>query len=490
MKDLRPWLTTIIILLLAGLPLAHATDEIAVARHQGTFNGVPLAYTSRVEHNRVSDGRSADGKDGLAADVVSIAYMADVADASKRPVIFVFNGGPISPSIYLHLGAFGPKRVAFPDDVSADPDSFALVDNPYTVLDVADVVLFDPTGTGYSRVANGTAADAYFSVEADARQLVQMIEAWSRRHGRLDSPKYLLGESYGTLRAARAARLMTERAQPLRVDGVFLLGQALNIIEMAQRPGNVTSYVVSLTTLASMGWYHGKVEPNGRRFEDFIGEARQFAEGDYLSALFQGGNLPEAARQRIAARLEALTGLPAAVHLAHDLKVTKDQYRVELLRDRNLVLGGYDARYAGTPDTPGQLIDASMVPWRRIGEIFNGYARDTLRVPAGWDYVTSSPVSNGLEGWEWGTGKSPFADWPYMRDLNIAMERQPGLEVIVAAGYYDTATTIGASEYAIAQSGWPRDRVRMLYYQGGHMPYTIESSLKTFTDDVRAWVAR
>ncbi|MHC9086310.1 S10 family peptidase [Luteimonas sp. RIT-PG2_3] len=488
MKDLRTWLAAMI-LLLAGLPSAHASDEIAVARHQGTFNGVALAYTSRVEHNRISDGKTADGKDGPSADVVSIAYMADVVDAAQRPVIFVFNGGPISPSIYLHMGAFGPKRVAFPDDLAADPETFALVDNPYTVLDVADVVLFDPTGTGYSRVADGTAPNAYFSVEADARQLVQMIETWSRRHGRLDSPKYLLGESYGTLRAARAARLMSERVQPLRVDGVFLLGQALNIIEMAQRPGNVTSYVVSLTTLASLGWYHGKVEPRSRRFEDFLDEVRQFAEGDYLTALFQGGNLPDAEKQRIAARLEALTGLPAQVHLAHDLKVTKDQYRVELLRGQGLVLGGYDARYVGTPEAPGQLVDASMAPWRRISDTFDAYARDVLRVPAGLAYVTQSPVDS-LEGWDWAPGKSPFADWPYMRDLGIAMDRQPGLSVVVAAGYYDTATTIGASEYAIAQSGWPRDRVRMLYYQGGHMPYTIESSLKQFTDDLRAWMRR
>lgn len=449
--------------------------------HVGRFGGVPVRYAATVEPFAVSDGER-----GPAAELVAISYVAVDASAS-RPVIFVFNGGPISPSMYLHMGAFGPKRIAFPDDLAADPATFPLVDNPYTVLDVADLVFFDPAGTGYSRLAQGAAPGAYFSVEADARQLVQLIDAWSRRHGRRESPKYLFGESYGTLRAAEAARQMSQRG--MRVDGVFLMGQALNIIEMAQRPGNVVSYAVSLPTLSALGWYHGKVSREGRTFEQLMAQSREFARNDYLRALFQGGDLPAAERARVAERLQELTGLSAHTFEARQLRVSKDRYRAELLKDRNLVLGAYDGRYVATPKKPDDVPDASLEPLSAIIAGFRRYARETLRVPQTLEYRTESPVTGGLEGWNWGKSKSPFGDWPYMEAVRETMAHDPGFRVVVAAGYHDTATTVGASEYAVAQSGWPRERVSLRYYPGGHMAYTIEASLEQMMEDVRALVA-
>lgn len=485
---------TCIFLLVLAMPVwaGSTSSEIqnavsaphSVTEHRGIFNGKRVSYTANVESYRVSDGGN-----GPAADLVAISYLAKGVKERSRPVLFVFNGGPISPSIYLHMAAFGPRRVAFPDDLSADPATFQLVDNRYTVLDVADIVFFDPAGTGYSRVAAGVKPDAYFSIDADARQLVQLIQAWSDRHGRTASPKYLFGESYGTLRAATAAQQLSQSQPALRLDGVFLMGQALNIIEMAQRPGNVTSYVVSLPTLSALGWYHGKVSHKGRTFDQLMAQSRSFAQDEYLPALFKGSDLPTQERARIAASLEDLTGLPASVFEARNLRVSKDTYRVELFKDRNFVLGAYDGRYVATPKKKDDVPDGSLTPLPAIFDGFHRYVRDELHVQTPLEYRIDSPVTSGLEGWDWGKSKSPFGDWPYMEAIRQVMERDPKFRVMMAAGYHDTATTIGASEYAVAQSGWPRDRVTMRYYQGGHMAYTIEASLKQMMDDVRTFVA-
>src|SRR4051812_29814409 len=187
--------------LFAGAPATAEPNLPVITHHSGVFHGKRLAYTAAVEPVVVADET---GKP--AARVVAISYVASgVTDVSKRPVLFAFNGGPISPSDVLHMGMLGPKRVAIPDDVNADPASYRLVDNPYMPLDAADIVLFDPASTGFSRVLPGVDPKQYFSVTTDGQQIAQFIAEWSREHGRLDSPKYVLGESYGTMRAAAVA---------------------------------------------------------------------------------------------------------------------------------------------------------------------------------------------------------------------------------------------------------------------------------------------
>ncbi len=463
---------------------AHAEEatfklQMSATHLQGIFNGQTVDYTAVVEETTITDG-----DEGPAARIITISYLRDsVGDASLRPVIFIFNGGPIVPSLYLHMAAFGPKRVAFPEDLDADPATFQLVDNSYTVLDAADLVFFDPAGTGFSRVSEGTSPDAYFSVEADARQLTQFVEAWSRSHSRLDSPKYLFGESYGTLRAAVAAEQLTHLDPPVRLDGVFLMGQALNIVETSSRPGNIIGYVVSLPTLAALGWYHSRVDRGDRTFEQFLEEVRLFARTEYLTALFQGNTLPPTKRDRIAHRLAGFTGLPVELYIKNNLRIRKIPFRSALLKDKNEVLGYYDGRYKAAAVKKGDTPDASRQINSAVQSAFKKYAQDYLGLDL-TDYKMESPVK-GLEGWTWG-GTTPFSDWPYMESIRKAMDKNPNLRVVVGAGYHDLTTTIGASEYAIAQSGWPRDRVRMAHYEGGHMAYSVEKSLKEIMDDVRA----
>lgn len=452
-------------------PALGAPD--VVTHHTGVFNGANVAYEAAVESVPVG-----------AATIVATSYLAD-GGKPQRPVIFIFNGGPISPSVYLHMLALGPKRLAVPDDLAQDPAGFPLVDNPYSPLDAADLVFFDPAGTGYSRVQPGEKPEQYFTVDADARQLTDFIVAWSRRHGRTDSPKYLFGESYGTLRAAVAAQQLGELKQPVRLDGVFLMGQALNIVETSQRPGNITSYVVSLPTLAALGWYHGRVAQNGRTFEQFMDDVRLFARTDYMAALFAGGALAPAEKARVAARLQALTGLASQQFVAKDLRVSKNQYRGLLLADQGQVLGANDGRYLARADPSGKLPDASGRIYPYVFSAFDAYARDALKVRGDYQYIVASPAQN----WNYGGAASPFSDWPFMASINKAMTAYPRLRIMVGTAYHDTLTTTGAAEYAVAQSGWPRERVTVNYYQGGHMFYTIEASLKKMSADMHAFIA-
>lgn len=480
--------TSLLLLVFLLLGLVTGRGETAtvdfqelVIKKQGIFNGQTINYMVVIEKIPV-----ADGEKGLSADIVSIAYIGDkVGDPSNRPVIFLFNGGPIVPSVFLHVGAFGPKRVEFSDDLGADPETFTLVDNEETVIDQADLVFFDPAGTGFSRVGPGISPDAYFSVEADARQLRQFIESWSRRHGRLPSPKYLFGESYGTIRAAIAAEQLTDITPHVRLDGLFLLGQALNIIETSNRPGNIIGYVVSLPTQAALGWYHGLVNKQGRTLEQFLDEVKHFARTEYLTALFEGNNLTEEKKVYIAQKLAAFTGLPCEIWLQNQLKIRKIPFRSELLKFRNEVIGYYDGRYT-VQSKEGQIPDASSRISEALVSGFKKYAQEDLNLDLA-DYIINSPVKD-LEDWGWG-GKTPFSDWPYMESIRKAMEKNPRLRVIVAAGYYDLTTTIGASEYAIAHSGWPSDRVRLVYYEGGHMPYVVKDSLKKLISDVRKLIS-
>ena len=470
----------------AGAPVATVADGLTqpvVTNHTGIFNGKAVAYQASVEPVVVND---ASGKP--AARVVGISYVAsDAGDPTNRPVLFAFNGGPISPSNVVHMGLLGPKRVAIPDDLTADPSAFRLVDNPYTVLDVADIVLIDPASTGFSRVMKGADPKSYFSVHADAQQVAQFIVEWSKKHGRLASPKYVLGESYGTMRAAAVANQLQKLPQPVPLSGVILLGQALNIIEFSQRPANIISYVVSLPTLAATAWSHGKANAHGKSFDKFMDEVWAFARNDYLNALFQGQTLDADKRREIAQKLADFTGISADYYMAHDLEITKEGYRRELLKDKGEILGQIDARYAGpngehAGDPAGVIVKAYDTD-------FKTYLRDDLGIANPDAYITESPVK-GFGDWEWdGNGTSPFADWPYPKLLSEVFAANPKFRLMIGNGYEDTQTTVGAAQYLVDRSDWPRDRVSLHFYQGGHTTYSVEASLRQITDDIRTMMA-
>jgi carboxypeptidase C (cathepsin A) len=400
--------------------------------------------------------------------------------------MFVFNGGPITASLWLHIGVMGPKRVSIPDDLTADPNTYKLVGNVYSPLDVADLVFIDPASTGFSRVLPGTAPESYFSVVADGQQVTAFISAWLTQHSRLSSPAYLLGESYGTIRAAEVAAQLAELPHPILLDGVVLMGQAINIIEYRQRPQNIVSYAVSLPTLAALGWYHQKVDRTGKTFEEFEREAWHFAQTDYLTALFKGNSIDPAEKNRVAERLAELTGIPAAYYREHDLRISKEEFRGELLKDRGLLLGRNDGRYVAPLTNKGLAADPFETVMPAFKRLFGQYLRDDLGVNWPEEYVVLKEVE--LDAWNWG-GTGPFADWPYSSRLLKVMKANPHFHVLIGNGYHDTQTTVGAAEYAARQAPWPEGRATLSFYEGGHMAYTLERSAKKFTDDIRALIA-
>jgi len=463
-----------------------------ITRHQGVFNGKQVSYTATVGAVEVRD---AEGNPG--ASIVSTSYVADTpasasAGAAQRPVMFVFNGGPISPSVYLHMGAFGPKRVAFPDDLLADASAAPLVDNPYSILDVFDLVYFDPAGTGFSRTLPGKALQDYFSVEADAQQTAAFIVSWLKAHDRVGSPVYIFGESYGTNRAAEAAGQLAKLEPPLLLDGVILFGQAVNIIEYSQRPSNIMSYVVSLPTLAAIGLHHGKADPQGADLETFVAQAWEYAQDEYLDALFQGNTLPAAELQAVAERLQQFTGVGAEVFVKNRLRLSKEAYRRELFKSEEKIIGMSDGRYIADLEPPGengsgQADPASVLP-RALAETFRSYLTSDLGVPSSEQYITTSPVK-GLGAWEWG-GTTPFSWFQYGDAVTEVLQANPEAHVLVSAGYHDTMTTYGASLYLVNQELWPKKQVTLKGYPGGHMAYSIETSADAMARDLRSMAAR
>lgn len=492
---------TALVLFLATVAGAQSADEPAqerpsdvpvsgidfplVTRHEGEFNGIRVAYSATVDGLVVSD---ADGNPG--AHIVSTAYVADAEGAAKnRPVVFMWNGGPISPSVYLHMGSFGPKRVAFSDDLEADPEKAPLVDNPHSILDVADLVFFDPAGTGFSRTAPGKDPEDYFSVAADAQQTAAYIAVWLQANDRAESPVYILGESYGTNRAVEVAKHLAGLEEPVLLDGIVLFGQAVNIIEYAQRPHNIISYAVSLPTLAAIGWHHGKASTNGASLDDFVATAWNYARDDYLEALFLGNRLAPESMRQVAERLEEFSGLRAEVFVENRLRVSKELYRVELFKEEGLMIGRADGRYtgpaeAGEEDAPPP--DPSGALPRRLAQAFADYLVSDLGAPSAEQYLVESPVQ-GLDAWGWG-GQSPFARFDYGDGLDPLLEKNPEARVQVWAGYFDTMTTIGASWYLADQETWPSNRVTVNAYRGGHMAYSIEDSVRRMAGDLRALV--
>lgn len=467
-----------------------ASPEIAAAlgsspivtKHDGKFGGERVRYTATVEALPVSIAS------GASADIVSFAYTRDGIDASQRPVIFLFNGGPIVPSPYVHIGGIGPRRVFFPDDVTADRSTFKLVDNPYSPIDAADLVFVDPASTGFSRVTGKTRPADFFGNVTDAAQFIAFIKAWQKRHNRQGSPVYLFGESYGTHRAAEIAKQTAEDPDPLPLKGIFLYGQAVNVMEWSQRPANIISYVASLPTLAATAWFHGKIDRKGRSVDQFIAEANAYAKGPYLTALYQGSALPDAQRREVAGQLEAYSGIPAAWYVANDLKITKERFRIELLKQEKRLLGRSDSRYTAAVTEAGGAPDPAELVGDAVLAFFQDYMRAELKVPQPEIYLKAVPEGE-MKGWDWGPAPmGAFSDFPYYQGIGALMKKDPDFRLTIGNGYYDTMTTLGGAELLATQSGYDPARVDLRFYDGGHMGYSVDATARAVGEDIRKLV--
>lgn len=474
-------------LTLVAISATHAEPASfpVITHHEGVFNGEAVRYRALVEETVTPN---ADGE--LAFSFVTTAYVReDAGESASRPVVFLFNGGPTVPASWLHMGAFGPRRILPPAD-PADPvtDPGAMANNSHTVLDVADLVFIDPPGTGFSRILDEASTPEIQSVMGDARAASHFVIAWLAAHDRMEAPVFLIGESYGTNRAAAMTGLLHER---INLEGVVLFGQALNMVETTQRARNALSYTTNLSALAAIAAYHGRADTGGLTLKAFIDEVEAFAMHDYLLALVAGNTLGEDEARVIANRLERYTGISAAYYLANRLIISKPDFRRELLRGQGLILGMYDARYAGPAPEPG---NPPSDPFGAVAEMvptaLESHQREFLGLTLPFEeYNFRGPAS---ADWDWGrtggmTG-GPFADYQHDIWIEQAMDANPRFRLMIGTGIYDTTTTIGPARYLAAQAGYPRERITLREYEGGHMAYTNEEALIAFTRDVRSFL--
>jgi carboxypeptidase C (cathepsin A) len=417
-----------------------------------------------------------------------------VTDAGTRPVTFVFNGGPGSASIWLHMGLFGPKRVVVPSEAqNPGGPPYPLVDNPESPLDLTDLVFIDPAGTGFSRLVGDGKAEDVWGLREDARSVGALIKEWLRRNNRWSSPVFVAGESFGTTRAAALMPVLMGGSEPIHVNGVILISQALDYEGSTPSADNLTSFVTYLPTMAATAWYHGRVERGGRTLEQFLQEVRAFAVREYLPALFQGTLLDADAERRVAERYAAYTGLDIEYVLRSRLRVQAGRFVKELLRDQGVAVGRLDGRYvADEVDDVAERPDfdaASAAISAAYSTAFHSYLQSELRVALDRPYHVSGPDVG--RGWVWdrtlARGGEPNAV-NTAPDLAWAMSYDPNLEVLLASGYYDYATPFFDAEHTFARHGIDLSRVTRTYYEAGHMMYLHEPSFQRVAGDIHAFL--
>ena len=478
-----------------GTPAAPQTEteptpvpiepQVRTSDFTGTFGGQQVAYTTTIRENIL------EADDGTQeAVIVTTSYVANPRDTA-RPVFFIYNGGPGSGSVWLQMGAFGPKRVAIPGDARDDgAPPYPLLDNPDSLLDVADLVFIDPPGTGFSYLTEGTDPKKYYGLEADAKAVATVIRRWLNDNGRWNSSKFLGGESYGTTRTAMVVReLEGATYNDVGLNGLILISTILDFAGREPAPGNEMAYIVTLPNMATAAFYHDKVQAES--VESIAEEARQFAIGPYATALLKGQDLPAAERATVRAELSRLTGLSETYLDQADLRVTAPRFYKELLRDRGQTIGRLDSRYTGrdydsageTPDNDPSFygIDAGYTA------AINSWSRETLGFETDREYqsIGREPGQN----WDWslsGGGRGAYLN--VAQFIGQAMRENADLRTFVAQGYYDFATPFFGAEYSLNRTGFPQDRIEWHYYDAGHMMYVRAEDRAKLSRDIRDFI--
>ena len=440
---------------------------------------------------------------GPEASMFYVAYFKKGVPSNERPVTFIYNGGPGSSTVWLHMGAFGPRRVVTKDGAHTPAAPYGMVDNAYSLLDASDLVFIDAPGAGFSRIAGKDKEKAFWGVDQDAHAFEQFVLGFLGKYGRWNSPKYLFGESYGTPRSAVLVAALETR-DSVDFNGVMLLSQILNfdlsVDGPAANPGADQAYITALPTYAATAWYHHKVgDDRPADLETFLKQAEAFAIGEYASALQAGSELDPARRQAVAEKLGHFTGLPVPYLLKADLRISGGMFEKKLREDEGLTTGRLDTRFAG-PDIDPLSKEADYDP-QSAGlssayvSAFNDYARTQLGYGAGKAF---KPFADVFKFWSF-SHQQPGAPEGFpgplnvMPDLAVALKFNPQLKVMLAGGYYDLATPFYEGWYEMHHLPVPaalQSNIEYHYYPSGHMVYANEASLKALHDDAAAFIRR
>ena len=462
-----------------------------------------IAKAVEAETNDKGKEAAAGANPTAEASVFYVAYFKNGVPSRDRPITFFYNGGPGSSTVWLHMGAFGPRRVVTADDTHTPAAPYSLVENAYSLLDSTDLVFIDAPGTGFSRIAGKDKEKAFWGVDPDAHAFSEFILQFLSKYGRWNSPKYLFGESYGTPRSAVVINEL-ETADDVDFNGVILLSQILNFDLSADgpqfNPGTDGAYVAALPTYAATAWYHNLL-PGGRpgELEPFLKQVEAFASGDYAQALQAGSELDPARRQAIAEQMAKYTGLTAAYILKADLRVDGGMFEKMLQDQDGLTTGRLDTRFSG-PDMDPLSKEADYDPQSAsissaYVSAFNDYVRRDLGYGEGKTYKPEIDI-----GAQWTlTHQPPGVPFAIpgvlnvMPDLAQAMKYDPNLKIMVNGGYFDLATPYYEGWYEDHHLQIPtklQSNIEYHYYQSGHMVYAHEASLKQIHDNVSSFISR
>lgn len=468
-------------------------DNLSVTHHSVTINGKELNYTATTGTMVLKEETDKEGEKPKAS-IFFVAYtLDDVEDTSKRPVTFSFNGGPGSSSVWLHLGVLGPRRVK-PDEHGNPPQPpYQLTNNEFSILDKTDLVFIDPVSTGFSRAVPGEEAKQFHGFQKDIESVGNFILLYLGRYQRWRSPKFLIGESYGTTRACGLSGYLQDK-RGMYLNGIMLVSVVLNFQTIRFAAGNDLPYILFLPTYTATAYWHNRLDQletdTEDSFEKILDEVREFALGDYTLALMQGSNLSDRRRQAIVKKLATYTGLSTDYIEKTDLRIKINRFCKELLRDEGETVGRFDSRFKGIDrDSAGENYEydpSSAVIQGAYTATLNDYVRGDLQFESDLPYEI---LSGRVHPWNYGGHQNEYVN--VADTLRKAMTTNPALKVYVANGYFDLATPFLASEYTFTHLGLDKslqDNITMAYYGAGHMMYIDMDELKKMKADMDAYL--
>ncbi len=465
--------------------MTNADEKPVVTKHEITVGGKKLSYTATTGYMPL---KSTQGETD--AYMFYVYYTLDgVKDVTKRPLFFAYNGGPGSASVWLHLGALGPRRIKMLDDGNLPPAPYQMEDNPASWIDIADMVFIDPVGTGYSRATKTEIARRYNSVQGDLQSVGEFVRVFLTRNERWLSPLFLVGESYGTFRSAGLAGLLID--QGIAFNGIALISTILSYQTVSFAPSNDIAYALHLPTYTATAWYHKKLSPDLQKdLKKALRESEDYALNGYLPALAKGDRLTVAERKTAVEKIARLTGLDPKIVDENELRVSLGRYQSELLRDKKMIAGRLDGRLIGAAQMASPAGFAEYDPSNSAirppyTAAFGNYVHAELAFKTDNVYYI---LGGGILPWDFNV-QNGYAET--VDGLRRALARNPHMKIYVGAGYYDFATPYFAAEFNFSHMGLHpsvRNNVKFYYYDAGHMYYIDVPSLNKLKKDMTEFV--